>query len=271
MDNKTLSTRYTGKIKTGSQRTKKEYDIPNPKLPVSVDVEKKPRKSKNPTQSNLSLHRWNDEHLSKWWSEKDIPLSISQNQAEIPNWIKESSKKKPVSKSNPREESKAGESKLQWRKVSKKSQRSFSKNKERVYLLSKQESEKNLESPRGPFSKTFDKKSYTESSEQWSSWDTKPRKQSTGFEKSKTGYKGIWNPWNNSWIPKKSTRNWDDDSKHISNSPKEKLEKSYPEGKNAQNQSKKETNKKTKYITPKPSWEKEIDSRDNKKIKDPTK
>ena len=81
----------------------------------------------------------------------------------------------------------------------------------------------------------------------------------------------IWNPWNNSWIPKKSTRNWDDDSKHISNSPKEKLEKSYPEGKNAQNQSKKETNKKTKYITPKPSWEKEIDSRDNKKIKDPTK
>ena len=57
MDNKTLSTRYTGKIKTGSQRTKKEYDIPTPKLPVSVDVEKKPRKSKNPTQSNLSLQR----------------------------------------------------------------------------------------------------------------------------------------------------------------------------------------------------------------------
>lgn len=270
MENKTQSTGYTGKIKTGSQRAKKKFDTPKTIVTITEYAEKKPRKSKNPTRSNLSHTRWNDENLSQLWSETNNPSSFHQHQSEIPKWIKESSKEKPVRKSSQKEESQVVESKLQWRKVSKKSQRSFSKNKEREYLSSKPWFEKDTEIARGPFSNTFEKKSYNELGAKQSSWNTKSKKPGTGFEKSKTGYKGVETPWNKSTAPKKSTRTWDDDSKKSTKNYDEKQKKSFPKS-SFEKKTEKPTLNKPTYTAPKRTWEKETDSRDKKKIKDPTK
>jgi len=125
---------YGWKIKTGSKKTK----LKSPKIktlnPVSITTEAKPRKSKEKMEripSNNGEHNRN--------------TSSPKNQDEsIPTWVRESSEKKPTRKE-------WEESKLQWRKINKKSQRSFSKNKERDYIAGKSKYEINNETSRKRF------------------------------------------------------------------------------------------------------------------------
>lgn len=246
MESKIISTGYTGKIKTGSQKPKKKFDTPKPKVSNLETLEKKPRKRKDDIKQPKTFEKWNKENFLK-----EPPKDTM--------WIH--SIEQDISKKKEQ---------LSWRKVTKKSQRSFSKNKEREYLSSKPRFDKDTEVGRGPFSNTFEKKSYIESNEKWSSWDPKSKKPGTGFEKSKTGYKGVWAPWDRSAEPKKSTRTWDDDSKKSTKTYDEKPKKSFPKP-SFEKKIEKSIPTKSVYIAPKPTWEKETDTRDKKKIKDPTK
>ncbi len=242
METKIISTEYTGKIKTGSPKPKKKYDTPKPKISTPESMEKKPRKRKDDIKQPKTFEKWNKETFTK------DPIWAHQREQNI------SEKKEQLS----------------WRKVTKKSQRSFSKNKEREYLSSKPRFEKDTEVGRGSFSNTFEKKTYGEPNEKWSGWNPKSKKPDTGFEKSKTGYKGVWALWDRSAEPKKSTRTWDDDSKKSRKTYDEKSKKSFPKP-SFEKKIEKSIPTKSVYIAPKPTWEKETDTRDKKKIKDPTK
>ena len=134
METKIISTEYTGKIKTGSPKPKKKYDTPKPKVSTPESMEKKPRKRKDDTKPSKTFEKWNKETFTK------DPIWAHQREQNI------SEKKEQLS----------------WRKVTKKSQRSFSKNKEREYLSSKPRFEKDTEVGRGSFSNTFEKKTYGE-------------------------------------------------------------------------------------------------------------
>lgn len=176
----------------------------------------------------------------------------------IPTWVRESSEKKGA-------QNESGESKLQWRKETKKSQRSWSKNKERDYLSRKSESETIDSKARGAFRNTFDKSASYQSKENTSSWDKKSVKPGTGFSKSKTGYKWVGSPWEKSTAPRISTRKWDD-SHELSPERKPTIV-----SKNGEKKPEKSEYKKPKYIAPKPTWEKDIEKVDKKKLIDPTK
>ena len=128
------------KIKTGSKNSKVGTPrVPKVTKPIPKKLEKTPKAEKIQTES-------------------------------IPKWIQESSEKKPLRKE-------WEESKLQWRKVTKKSQRSFSKNKERAYLEWK--------------NPTNSLKKYP-----------KTEKAPTGFSKAKNG-------WDKEKLVKPITRTWD--------------------------------------------------------------
>lgn len=181
----------------------------------------------------------------------------------IPTWIKESSEKKASRKE-------WEESKLQWRKETKKSQRSFSKNKERDYTASKSKYDTTDEKSRKPFWNAFEKKTQRDPSrmtetERKSSWDKNSVKPGTGFEKSKTGYKGVGSAWDKSTTPIKTTRKWD-----MPNEIGKKETKQFPKPNFEKGKAKTE-DKKTKYTPPKPTWEKESEVIDKKKLIDPTK
>jgi beta-glucanase (GH16 family) len=187
-----------------------------------------------------------------------------QQDETIPTWVRESSEKKP-------KRAEWSESKLQWRKETKKSQRSFSKNKERDYTKLKSESVPS--DARGGFRNTFDKAATYEGETRRSSWDPKSKKPGTGFEKSKTGYKWVGSAWDKSTAPRVSTRTWDDigdKPARSTDTPKRAYTKWTPE-KNAPSKVAKEEYKKPKYIAPKPTWEKEMEVIDKKKLVDPTK
>ncbi len=229
------------KIKTGSKNSK----IGTPKVekiakPMPEKQEKAPRVPKI----------WNDT---------------------IPAWVRESSEKKP-------KRAEWAESKLQWRKETKKSQRSFSKNKERDYTSTKPRDESAPSDARGGFRNTFDKAATYEWEPRKSSWDPTSKKPGTGFEKSKTGYKWVWSAWDKSTAPRVATRTWDDvgdKSVRAADAPKRVYAKSVSAKsgttKTTPVKVAKEEYKKPKYIAPKPTWEKETEIIDKKKLVDPTK
>lgn len=176
------------------------------------------------------------------------PRAPKQETEAIPTWIKNEAKPKRAEWS---------ESKLQWRKETKKSQRSFSKNKEREYMQSK--SEVAPSDARGGFHNTFDKAAIYGGSR----GDTHTKEGKKGFEKSKTGYKWVGSTWDKSSVPRVSTRTWDDrDARKIgSTDTTESI-----------NPKKLKTKNSTPYAPlPKPSWEKETEIVDKKKLIDPTK
>jgi hypothetical protein len=132
------------------------------------------------------------------------------------------------------------ESKLQWRQETKKSQRSFSKNKERAKLEMRSTDEKPTKSsysPKSPYSKP-----------------------STGFVKAKG-----W--WNKEKPIKKITRTWEIPGETISPSYKEDSQKilNKKSPKTAPSAS-----KKAKAQFPTPTWEKELKKVDKKELIDPT-
>lgn len=134
----------------------------------------------------------------------------------------------------------SGESKLQWRKETKKSQRSFSKNKERSKLETRSSDEKGTKSaysPKSPYSKP-----------------------STGFAKAKG-----W--WDKEKPLKKITRTWEIPGEVIAPSYKWDSQKITPKKspKIASSDS-----KKTKPQFPTPTWEKELKKVDKKELIDPT-
>ena len=206
----------------------------------------------------------------------------------IPAWVRESSEKKP-------KRAEWAESKLQWRKETKKSQRSFSKNKEREYSETKPKRESAPSDERWGFRNTFDKAATYEWEGRRSSWDPTSKKPGTGFEKSKTGYKGVGSAWDKSTAPRVSTRTWDDvgDKPARSADTPKRVPRNPPiwgfefttsrwrviakqgQGgvisKDAPSQELKTKNYKTPYIAPKPTWEKETEIIDKKKLVDPTK
>lgn len=253
MNTQKISAGYTGKIKTGSPKPKKKFDTPKPKIATLESEVKKPRKRKDTVTSDKKAR--------------------ASTQDEVPTWIQESSKEKPSQKSEIATSIRKWESKLQWRKETKKSQRSFSKNKERDYVASKPRYETDDTVSRKPFGNTFEKKQPTEGNERKSSWDKNSVKPGTGFKKSKTGYKWIESTWNKSDTPRVSTRTWDDERKNSKPEKKEER-KSFPkpsfEKETPKSKEKKEY-KKERYIAPKPTWEKEIKKEEKRNIKDPTK
>ncbi len=191
---------------------------------------------------------------------------MKQETETIPAWVRESSEKKP-------KRAEWAESKLQWRKETKKSQRSFSKNKERDYSATKPRDESAPSDARGGFRNTFDKAATYEWESRKSSWDPKSKKPGTGFEKSKTGYKWVGSAWDKSTTPRVSTRTWDDvgDKRaKAADTPKRAYSKS-ESTKTIPTKIAKEEYKKPKYIAPKPTWEKETEIIDKKKLIDPTK
>lgn len=240
---------YGWKTKTGTKKTKlKSPKIKTPK-PALIIAEAKPRKSKERMDRVPSSSRESTQELIK-----------SKNDA-IPVWVRESSEKKPA-------RWEWEESKLQWRKETKKSQRSFSKNKERDYIASKPKYEITDEKSRKPFWNTFEKKQPSEWNERKSSWDKNSVKPGTGFEKSKTGYKWVGSAWDKSIAPIKTTRKWDMPNE---NRDKESIErKKFSKPSFEKNITKTEI-KKPKYTPPKPTWEKENTKIDKKKLIDPTK
>lgn len=271
---------YIGKAKTGTKKTKTKSPKVKAIKPTVVTTEKKTRKPTERMDRVPSVHGSN---TAKNWNES------------IPTWVRESSEKKPNRKE-------WEESKLQWRKETKKSQRSFSKNKERDYVASKPRYEVTDETTRKPFWNTFEKKQASESTERKSSWDKNSVKPGTGFEKSKTGYKWIGSAWDKSTAPRVTTRKWDTDAEKIEKTKNEgKIggykwkNPSWDKEKNAiaptrdfdkQNTrafpkpsfekkstpSTRETlDKKIKYVAPKPTWEKETEVIDKKTLIDPTK
>ncbi len=194
------------------------------------------------------------------------PRVAKQEIETIPAWVREPSEKKP-------KRAEWSESKLQWRKETKKSQRSFSKNKERDYTSTKPRNESAPSDARGGFRNTFDKAATYEWEARRSSWDPTSKKPGTGFEKSKTGYKGVGTDWNKSVAPRVATRTWDDvGDKRAStpDAPKRGHTKS-ESTKTTPVKVAKEEYKKPKYIAPKPTWEKESEIIDKKKLVDPTK
>ena len=241
------ATWYGWKAKTGTPKTKLKSPKAKAIKPVIISEDKKARKSKE-RMDRIPSH------------------STESNQTKdgaIPDWVRESSEKKPTRKE-------WEESKLQWRKETKKSQRSFSKNKERDYVASKPKYEMSDEKSRKPFWNTFEKKPASEDGERKSSWDKNSLKPGTGFEKSKTGYKWVGSAWNKSTTPHKPTRTWDTDTEKLSQE-----KKNTPRGSIAKINSKKSiiqesSDKKTKYIAPKPTWEKNTEKIDKKTLKAPT-
>lgn len=191
----------------------------------------------------------------------------------IPAWVKESSEQKPTRKPRDADDGERWESKLQWRKETKKSQRSFSKNKERDYTTTKPRDESVPSDARGGFRNTFDKTATYEWETRKSSWDPQSKKPGTGFEKSKTGYKWVGSAWDKSAAPRVPTRTWDDvgdkPTKYV-DTPKRAYTKS-ESMKNTPAKIVKDEYKKPKYIAPKPTWEKETEIIDKKKLIDPTK
>lgn len=238
---------YGWKAKTGTPKTK----LKSPKVKIAKPViaieDKKPRKSKERMDRVPSNSTESTRDITK---NKDVT---------IPTWIKESSEKKPARKE-------WEESKLQWRKETKKSQRSFSKNKERDYVASKPKYEVSDEKSRKPFWNTFEKKQSVEPSERKSSWDKNSIKPGTGFEKSKTGYKWVGSAWDKSAAPIKTTRKWD-----MPNEIGKKETKQFPKPSFKKDKAQELLDKKPKYTPPKPTWEKEKEIIDKKKLIDPTK
>ncbi len=237
---------YGWKTKTGTPKTKLKSPKPKVTKPVIVSEDKKPRKSKERMDRVPSDSR-----------ESTADVVKSKNDA-IPVWVRESSEKKPIRKE-------WGESKLQWRKETKKSQRSFSKNKERDYIASKSKYDTTDAKSRKPFWNTFEKKPSSEPIERKSSWEKNSVKPGTWFEKSKTGYKWVGSTWDKSSAPIKTTRKWD-----MPNEVEKKETKQYPKPNSEKGKIKTEV-KKAKYTSPKPTWEKESEVIDKKKLKDPTK
>ena len=254
---------YSGKMKTGS--TKSKLKAPKPKAekvkkPVTTTEDKKPRKSKDRMDRVVSARE----------PAQDFAKPKNWNDA-IPAWVRESSEKKP-------KRAEWAESKLQWRKETKKSQRSFSKNKERDYSETKPKRESAPSDARGGFHNTFDKAATYEWETRKSSWDPKSKKPGTGFEKSKTGYKGVGSAWDKSTTPRVATRTWDDVGDKPAKSP-DTPKRAYTKSASAKSETAKTTPtkvakeeyKKPKYIAPKPTWEKETEVIDKKKLVDPTK
>lgn len=267
---------YIGKAKTGTKKTKTK----SPKVKATkVITNTEEKKSRKPLDRMPQKEHTNNK---KQWNDT------------IPTWVRESSEKKPARKE-------WEESKLQWRKVTKKSERSFSKNKERDYNGSKPRYEADDTISRKPFGNTFDKKQSTEGTERKSSWDKNSVKPGTGFEKSKTGYKWVGSTWDKSTAPRVVTRKWDTDAEKIEKTKNErtvwwykwknpswerdansktltrdfdtKNAKTFPKPSYEKNTApaQKSLDKKPKYTPPKPTWEKEREMIDKKKLIDPTK
>lgn len=193
------------------------------------------------TQSNTSGYTGKIKTGSKKSQPKPYKNPLDKKSIEKV-WVKNNEKieikdiKKDIKSTTPR----TGESKLQWRKETKKSQRSFSKNKERLRL---------------------EKKSFDEQESRSSNSVKNPySKPSTGFAKAK----GWWNKEN---PLKKITRTWeipgeDQISSYTKTSPKFSQSKS--------NKIDPQESKKMKPQFPTPTWEKELKKVDKKGLKDPT-
>lgn len=270
---------YIGKAKTGTKKTKTK----SPKIkPTKVIANTEEKKSRKPLDRMDRVPQKDHINEQKQWDNT------------IPTWVRESSEKKPNRKEGT-------ESKLQWRKETKKSQRSFSKNKERDYAASKPRYETDDTISRKPFGNTFEKKQPIEGTERKSSWDKNSVKPGTGFEKSKTGYKWVGSAWDKSTVPRVITRKWDTDAEKIAKTKSEwkawgytwknpswekdanpktptrdfdtKNAKTFPKPSYEKNTAptQKSLDKKPKYTPPKPTWEKEYEVIDKKKLIDPTK
>ena len=259
MEAKKSAISYGGKMKTGSAKSKLKAPKPKAekvKKTIAATEDKKPRKSKDRMDRVVSARE----------PAQDFAKPKSRNDT-IPAWVRESSEKKPT-------RAEWSESKLQWRKETKKSQRSFSKNKERDYTSTKPRDESAPSDARGGFRNTFDKAATYEGEGRRSSWDPTSKKPGTGFEKSKTGYKGVGSAWDKSTTPRVATRTWDDVGDKPARSPdapKRAYTKSATTTKDTPIKLAKEEYKKPKYIAPKPTWEKETEVIDKKKLVDPTK
>ncbi len=224
--------------KTGSKKVKKNTVTEMEGLP---EIAKKTRKPSYKMERVVSAS-------PKW------KYSISDES--IPAWVRESNEKKP-------KRAEWSESKLQWRKVTKKSERSFSKNKAQDYRVTKPTKDIAPSDARGSFRNTFDKTATYEWETRRSSWDPTSKKPGIGFEKSKTGYKWVGSAWDKSSAPRVSTRTWDDVGDKPARAPDIKSKSS--------KKSVSEKDNHTPYVPPVVTWKKETEVINKKELVDPTK
>ena len=237
-------------MKTGSSKSKlKDSKIGSKKVKKNTvtEIESLPEIAKKTRKPSYKMERVASANPTWKYSTSD---------ESIPVWVRESSEKKP-------KRAEWSESKLQWRKETKKSERSFSKNKARDYTTTKPKKDIAPSDARGEFRNTFDKSAIYEWESCKSSWDPQSKKPSTWFEKSKTGYKWVGSAWDKSTAPRVSTRTWDDVRDKPMRTPDIKSKsskKSIPEKDNY-----------TPYVPPVATWEKEMKVISKKELIDPTK